>query len=402
MILKNKGYCYNDLSIVPAIISEIKSRSECNPFLNDNVLPIFASPMSTVTNEYNSNIWKNNGITPIIPRTVSLEDRLDYIINKCDWAALSLKEFTEIFCNDYPLEENKTYKVCVDLANGHMHYLYEQINKAKELSRKRNYKLIIMTGNIANPETYEWICSNAEVDYIRLSIGSGATCITSTQTSIHYPIATLISKCNETKLYVRMCMQNNASKYYETGVDNYQNYKSCPYIVADGGIRGYADVIKALGLGADYVMIGTEFTKLFESAGLFDMFNDQIYNLYYLSDDGYITTKEFNKKFFNVWDSEVNEDIKRNFMKHNKIVKKCYGMSTKIAQKMINPEAKTKTSEGCVKTIESKETVKQWTDNMISYLKSAMSYTSKRNIKDFIGNVNFIINSNNTYNSVNK
>ena len=77
-------------------------------------------------------------------------------------------------------------------------------------------------------------------------------------------------------------------------------------------------------------------------------------------------------------------------------------MSTKMAQDLINPNAKKKTSEGCVKKVEVKETIKQWSDNMISYLKSAMSYTSKRDIKDFVGRVDLVLNSNNAYNSVNK
>ena len=33
-----------------------------------------------------------------------------------------------------------------------------------------------MSGNMANPATYEWICKNAEVDYIRVSIGTGNNC----------------------------------------------------------------------------------------------------------------------------------------------------------------------------------------------------------------------------------
>ena len=40
-----------------------------------------------------------------------------------------------------------------------------------------------------------------------------------------------------------------------------------PMIIADGGIRDYVDVMKAIGiLGADYVMIGGLFSKLVESA----------------------------------------------------------------------------------------------------------------------------------------
>ena len=41
--------------------------------------------------------------------------------------------------------------------------------------------------------------------------------------------------------------------------------KSLPKIVCDGGIRGYSDIIVALALGADYVMIGSLFAAMDES-----------------------------------------------------------------------------------------------------------------------------------------
>ena len=63
-------YCYNDLSIVPAAISTITSRSECNPFYGDDMLPIFTAPMATIANIHNMDIWKENHIMPIIPRNV--------------------------------------------------------------------------------------------------------------------------------------------------------------------------------------------------------------------------------------------------------------------------------------------------------------------------------------------
>ena len=84
------------------------------------------------------------------------------------------------------------------------------------------------------------------------------------------------------------------------------------------------------------------------------------------------------------------------------IVKESYGMSTKKAQKMINPNAKSKTSEGCTKYIHVKETVKQWSDNMIDYFRSAMSYTNKKYINDFRGKVDLIINSSSAILAVNK
>lgn len=381
-ILNKTGYGYQDITIIPETITDISSRKQCNP-LENGVLPIFASPMSTITNLENIHIWEENNITPIIPRNISFDERYDMLC-KGNWVALSLSEFEDIFINRYT--ELKTsdksiyeYYVCIDLANGHMKRLYELINKAREISKKEGFILIIMTGNIANPKTYEWICKHTDIDYIRLSVGSGFNCITSTQTSIHYPIATLIEECYK----IKMNLSNGNSDYP-------LEYRCLPKIVADGGIRGYADVIKAIGLGADYVMIGSVFTKLLESAGPLNIipFNSH-YN--YSFENGIVNDGINN--MFNVWD-EKDEQIKRTFIRDMKsITKESYGMSTKKAQKLINKNAKMKTSEGCTKIIEVKETVKQWTENMIDYFKSAMSYTNCETLEDFRGQVDFIINS---------
>ena len=206
----NLLYSYNDLTIVPAEISNIKSRSECNPFISgtefdhNGMLPIFASPMATITNEWNIEIWKQNKIMPILPRNIGAAEKIETriqnvseFIERGEWVALSLKEFEYLFATEKEVDDpevkvdgkkqglklhmfepikNGTYRICVDLANGHMRSLYETINKAKALSRKRGYTLIVMTGNIANPDTYKWICRYAEVDYIRISIGTGNNC----------------------------------------------------------------------------------------------------------------------------------------------------------------------------------------------------------------------------------
>lgn len=226
-------------------------------------------------------------------------------------------------------------------------------------------------------------------------------CITSTQTSIHYPIASLIYKC---KYY-----KNIADKGFDEDDNATSYFKSHPYLVADGGIRGYADVIKALGLGADYVMIGSLFTGLLESAA---PLNIESYNNHYLYfyKDGIINNGV--EDILNIWkglDSEypvISDELekhKKDFIKDMKtITKESYGMSTKKAQKLINPSAKTKTSEGCTKYITVKETVKQWADNMIDYMRSAMSYTDKRTINEFKGNVDLLVNSSCAILAVNK
>ncbi len=59
-------------------------------------------------------------------------------------------------------------------------------------------KLILMAGNIANPETYREY-ARAGVDYVRISVGSGSCCITSSNSGCYTPMASLIVKCSEIK-----------------------------------------------------------------------------------------------------------------------------------------------------------------------------------------------------------
>lgn len=189
MLLSKIGYSYNDITIVPSIISRVTSRTECNPFVKDNFLPIFASPMASVVNFENYETFLDNGIIPIIPRNISLEVRKD-LMNDQQWVALSLKEFEDLFIEhskDRIGDFRTHYFVVIDIANGHMQSLYEKCITAKMKAKDNDYKLTIMTGNIANAETYKWICDNAKyidnegyyetaVDYIRVGIGGGSGC----------------------------------------------------------------------------------------------------------------------------------------------------------------------------------------------------------------------------------
>ena len=45
---------YDDVAIVPEVMSTIKSRKECDPFDENGRLPIFCSPMDSVISEENS------------------------------------------------------------------------------------------------------------------------------------------------------------------------------------------------------------------------------------------------------------------------------------------------------------------------------------------------------------
>lgn len=372
---KEIKYSYNDIGIVPAIISEIEHRKDCDPFI-DGKLPLFTAPMSSVVDESNFNLFEENGINAILPRTVNLNTRVSYAVNG-KWAAFGLKEFEEVFIEK--TVSGQKIKVLIDIANGHMAKILSLVKDFKE--KYKDIQTEIMVGNIANPLTYLEM-AKVGVDYIRCGIGSGEGCITSSNLGVHYPMASLIDETSEQKKYVEIM----------SGVAKNGTYKSLPKIIADGGIRNYSDAIKALALGADYVMIGGLFTRMAESAAK-TFFEASDGERFYLTHhhiegdgDGWLVSDVLSREVFT-----FIKTLKKSF----------FGMASKKAQELMHGE-KIRTSEGIEKIVEVKFTLKQWVDNFTDYLRSAMSYTNAKTLNDFITNTDTIVISNNTYMSVNK
>ena len=127
-------YSYNDVMIKPAVISTINSRSECNPYLDNDKLPIFTAPMSTVINLENRQIFEDNHINTILPRNIDFEHRLESSF-KGMWAAFSLKEFERNFCDETHVLKAKSIKTLIDVANGHMDQLFDLVKKSKKSHR---------------------------------------------------------------------------------------------------------------------------------------------------------------------------------------------------------------------------------------------------------------------------
>ena len=329
-----------EITIIPAKISDIDSRSECNPYYGE-ILPLFTAPMSAVVGV---NSWKDymkNKINPIIPRNVPIEKRLNLLSNTTMFVSFSLNEIQQQFIDKYYIDYNNQFHILIDIANGNMRKMFDLVKQLKE----KYEDVVIMAGNIANPETYEKYCQLG-IDYCRVGIGGGSGCNTSTFTGIHYPMGSLLKKCNTIKeTYKNLSVQNvglNPTK-----------------IVADGGIKGYSDIIKCLALGADYVMCGSVFAKMKES------------------------------------EAKIFESLKGDKYK------KFYGMSTPKAQIELGGDG-SKATEGNETLIPIEYTMEEWIDNFESYLKSAMSYCGKRTLEEFVGKVKTEVMSGDSVNSINK
>lgn len=345
-------YGIQDITLIPAKISEINSRSECNPYDKYGKLPLFTAPMSQIINEHNWQTFSEH-VHTIIPRNVDLDTRLK--LSSDTFVALSLKEFIECFCSPQ-IKLYDTYHILIDVANGHMAKLIEACSLAKLMWGDQ---LILMAGNVANPNTY-YEYAKAGIDYIRLSIGSGSQCTTA-NTGIFYPMASLIKATRAVRTDVR----------FEIADGNHE-YRSIPKIVADGGFNTYGDIIKALAIGADYVMCGKIFAKTVEACG---EINSNIKPLNYnTSTDGP----------FNEWVRTQN--IER--IKFLECYREYYGMSTKRAQKEFGKKGN-KTEEGIGSILPITYTLKDWVTEFADYLRSSMSYTNHKSIDSFIGDVRY-------------
>ena len=388
-------YSYKDVMVKPAILSTIEHRAECNPFDENGKLPLFTAPMDSVVNVDNFELFEKNGIIPILPRTEPIDVRIAYAING-KWAAFSLQEFEQYFCTIDLMHQKDALKhkirALIDIANGHVAKLYDLVRRAKKILG--NDTIEIMVGNIANPETYR-VCIESKVDYVRCSIGTGCCCTTGSNVSVGYPIASLISEIAEIK-----------KEYIDRGVDK----NVLPKIIADGGIRNYSDVIKALALGADYVMCGSVFSKMIESAAYKIMnrtpFSNKKIQLRFPI-ERYENLRIENGCWIGDYTDEFIEKLKsqgRNTDKYNRslgdVYAKIYGMASKAGQIAMNGK-KTHTSEGIEKCIPVEYTMAMWVENMTDYLRSAMSYTNSRTL-DELREANVVLISKNAQESINK
>jgi IMP dehydrogenase/GMP reductase len=354
LISKENKFDFDDITLVPKVISSILSRSECNiktnfkPF-NKEFLPLMTAPMDTVINETNYQYFYDNDIIPILPRKkeLPLQDDLSRTIFNDDYSnvivSLSLEQFNHLFTNDkFTSTEYLSKginKILIDTANGHMQKIIHDTKFAKE---RYGDDLWIMVGNIANPDTFPRF---KHVDAIRCGIGGGHACTTSANVAIHYPMGSLISEIYD-RLY---------SAYHPDKIKIYGNDIKIPLIIADGGFRNYSDIIKALALGADYVMLGSIFNKALESCSSIQ------------KEDGTIVSLQDAYELL-----EVDIPLYKNYR----------GMSTKAVQRDWGKEV-LRTSEGIEKLNQVEYTLVSWVDNFQDYLKSAMSYSDAKTLKEF-------------------
>lgn len=232
---------FNKIRICPNKLTDIEYSSECLPYydatwssehddwlLSTAHLPIFVVPNEVIVNEETYLDFDKEGIQSIIPKTISLEKRLE-LSKKMFWIALGLDEF-EKFINDTTSLEQETY-ICIDGVNGNSRKL---LGLCKTAKRKLGSDLILMTGNISDPCIYEEY-AKVGIDYVR--VGHRANDV--------------LGNLSFSKLSEFRYRRKQVAEESDCSVTR---YRSIPKIIYDDECDSISDIIKALAICADYVM----------------------------------------------------------------------------------------------------------------------------------------------------
>jgi IMP dehydrogenase len=140
--------------------------------------------------------------------------------------------------------------IVIDSAHGH----HEDI--AREIRRiKKKFDIEIIAGNIATAEGAEALIK-AGADAVKVGIGPGSICTTRVVAGVGVPQITAIMNA------VKACRKHGIP------------------VIADGGIKYSGDIAKAIGMGADCVMLGSMLAGTDEAPGEMILFEGRQFKAY--------------------------------------------------------------------------------------------------------------------------
>lgn len=238
----------------------------------------------------------------------------DHIAISCGTSETDLEKLQEILAT-YDIKF-----ICIDVANGYRESFIEYVKKIRDLYPQK----VIIAGNVVTGEMVKIIIESG-ANIVKVGIGNGSACSTRMKTGIGYPQFSAILECHQ------------AAR--DAG----------GYILSDGGCSNPADIVKAFGGGADFVMCGGMFAGHLESGG--ELVYDKDGNLF----------KEF------------------------------YGMSSDTAMnKYAGGVAKYRTSEGLTMRKPYKGPIEHTLLDICGGVRSACTYLNSRNLQELYDNIEFV------------
>lgn len=348
-------YTFDDLMLLPKY-SRVPTRSICSTATRISTthmieVPIIAAPMDTVCElEMAYTLW-GLGALGIIHRFMSIQEQSDMI--KTLWERISNASIVtsnehkllrteqpviaaaigangDYFERAEELLKSNVNLLCIDVAHGHHLNVILAIQKLTELKDK--FKFDIMAGNIATAEAAECLMKvpnhrkdkYLSADSLRVGIGGGSVCESRIRTGAGVPQLSAVIEIR---------------KKIGTSVP----------IISDGGIRYIGDVAKAIGAGANAVMVGSLFSGTDEAPG-----------------DIHVSGAWPNAKRYKVYRGSASESMK---------------IALGVSRSHV---------EGTSKMVPLKGSVINIVSDIVDGLKSAMSYLGSDNITEMQKNAEFI------------
>lgn len=244
---------FDNYTIEPAY-SDIMSRKECNTNSEvyierlDQVISLFPLPlipanMDTISGEEMYKFCSENNYLCFTHRYQDLQH---------SWMKYAISVGSIHNEKNKIIAAAKIAKfICVDIAHGHSKHMKDTLNY---LRNDLNYKGVIIAGNVVTRKAVidlnDW-----GADIVKVGIGQGFVCETTTKTGVGMPQIDAIKNCSN---------EYRATRIYKG--------PSIP-IIADGGIRKPADFCKAMaiidviGIMAGSIFAGTDKTPYWQGEG---------------------------------------------------------------------------------------------------------------------------------------
>jgi len=150
--------------------------------------------------------------------------------------------------------------LCIDSSDGYSEW---QAETARYLRKELGEELILGGGNVVTAEGFRYLVEEGGVDFVKVGIGGGSICITREQKGLGRGQASAL-----------MDVVAERDRYFkEKGV-------YVP-VCSDGGINSDTEMIIALAMGADFLMLGKYFAMTEESPTEKTTYRGRVYKPYW-------------------------------------------------------------------------------------------------------------------------
>lgn len=150
--------------------------------------------------------------------------------------------------------------LCFDSSDGFNEY---QLDGIKWIRENFGSEVVVGGGNVVSAEGFDFLVEEGGVDFIKVGIGGGSICITREQKGIGRGQASALLEV----------VERRDAYHRETG-------RYIP-ICSDGGLANDTQIVVALAMGADFVMMGRYFAMTEESPTPKTSINGQMYKPYW-------------------------------------------------------------------------------------------------------------------------